>query len=81
MAALFQNASLLENDDLVGFDNRGEAVGNDQHGLVPHVLLERFLDDLLRAGVQGARRLIKDQNVRISENRTRKRKPLALAAG
>src|SRR5207302_9750952 len=40
---------------------------------------ERYLDPLLGAGVDAARRLVEDQNARVGEHRARERKQLALS--
>src|SRR6266699_5902449 len=79
VAAALHDASLGQHHDEVGVLHRGQAVGDDEHGPVRHEALDRLLHQPLRLGIEGARRLVEDQERRIAQQRPRNGDALALA--
>src|SRR5918993_1877597 len=79
--AELRNPAVLQHGDAVGANHRGQAVGNDDRGAVAGDALQRFLDRLLGAAVECARRLVKHEDRRVLEQRPRNCDPLLLAAG
>ncbi len=59
----------------------GQTVGNDQGCAALHEGAQRLLHFGLAFGVQGARRLVKQQHRRIAQDCAGNRNPLALPAG
>jgi hypothetical protein len=80
MGAALGDTAAVEDDDLVGMDDRRQAVRNDDGGATTLDRLERAEDRRLGAAVQGAGRLVEDQDRRVLEQRARDRDPLFLAA-
>ena len=76
--AALDGDALLEDDDLVAVADRREAVRDDQAGAAAgaDVLVDRLLDQR----VEGARRLVHDQDRRVAGERAGDLEPLALAA-
>ena len=79
--ALRRDATVLEDDDLVGQRDRREPVGDHERRAPGHHLAQRELDLLLGRGVDRRGRVVEDQDPRIGQDRARDRDPLALAAG
>ena len=65
MGADLGDLALLEDDDLVGGGGAGEAVADEDGGLVLAQPVELAEDLLLGNGVQGGGRLVQDQDVRV----------------
>src|SRR5260221_12016637 len=61
MAALLDNAPLVQDDDAVDVANRGEAVGNDDRRPAPPELVQRILDERLRLVVHASGGFIQNQ--------------------
>ena len=81
MCALLYDASLLQDDDQVTVPDGGQAVG-DHKGRPPlHQLVHTRLDDLLRPGIDGAGRLVKNECRRICDRGARDGEELTLALG
>ena len=55
-------------------------MGDRDHRAAARQLVERLLHGALGLGVEGARRLVEDQDRRVSQDRARDRDPLLLAA-
>src|SRR5262249_50840094 len=79
--AAFDDAAVLEDEDLVGVDDRRKPVRDDERRAVACDLGELGLDDLLGARVERAGRLVEDEDGRVLEQRARDRDALLLAAG
>ncbi|GEM_PF-4590165 len=81
MRAQFGHAPRFNGRDTVGGADRRQPVRNDEHrpslGHARHILL----DDIFRFVIEGARRLVKDEDARIGDQCRRDRYPLPLAAG
>ena len=73
--------ALLEDEDLVGRDQRREAMGNDDQRPAGGDARNVGVDDRLAFGVEGARRLVEDEDARIDDQRPGDGQPLALPAG
>ena len=81
MRALFDDASVLQHEDLIRGKDRGETVGDQDTGAGAHQRVDGSLDRGLRDGIQGGCRLVKDQQRRVLEQDAGYGDPLALAAG
>ena len=78
--ALVDDPPVLEHDDPVGQVQGRLAVRDEQHGAALELAAERLVDGLLRARVDGAGRVVEDQDPRIAQDRPRQRDPLPLPA-
>ena len=58
MVAALDNDAFVEDDDLVGMDDRREAMRDDQGGAVAGDAVERRLDFALGMDVEGGGRLV-----------------------
>ena len=81
MGTLFNDPTPLEDDDAVCQAHRRQAMCDDQGCTSRGGPLQRVDNGLLGGRIQAARRLIKDQNGRVSQNRARDGDPLFLSAG
>ena len=80
MAAAFDDAALVENDDLVGVHQRAQPVGDDDHGALLDDVLEGGADAPFGRGVDGGRRIVEDQHRAVDHDAAGDREALALAA-
>ena len=80
MGAALGDPALVENHDLVGIDHGRQAVGDDDAGPALGDVAKGLLDRRLGAAVEGAGRLVEDQDRRILEQGSGDRDPLLLAA-
>jgi len=71
MRALLAYLAVVEDDDAVGALDGREAVRDDDGRAVEHDALDGLLDELLGLGVDGAGRLVEDQDRRIERERAR----------
>src|SRR5437868_5476707 len=71
VGTLFNDPTPLEDDDAVCQAHRRQAMCDDQGCTSRGGPLQRVDNGLLGGRIQAARRLIKDQNGRVSQNRTR----------
>ena len=55
---------LVEHDDLIGGEHRADALGHEQHRRVDHHLADGVLHPGLGRHVEGARRVVEDQDPR-----------------
>ena len=81
MASELGNPAALEDGDLIRLADRRQPVGDRQRRAAFRELVERGLDGSLGLGVEGARRLVEDQDRRVAQDRARDRDSLLLAAG
>src|SRR5205085_12445730 len=81
VASTRSDLAILEDDDLVGERDRGEAVSDDERGPARHHAAKRQLDLLFGRGVDRGRRVIEDQDPGVRDDRARDRDALALPSG
>jgi hypothetical protein len=80
VAALVDDASLVEDENAVGVAHRAEAVGNDEAGAAGHEAFQRFLDETLAGAVEATGRLVEDENAGVLEDGAGDGNALALPA-
>src|SRR5215813_1691782 len=80
VTAHLDDLSLLHHHDHVGVANRRQSVSNDDGGAAARQLTEGPHDGIFGLRVQGARRLVHDENRRIFQERASEGDTLALAA-
>ena len=73
--------SVIEHNDAVGILHRADALRDDDLRRVGNVGRERLLDLRIRARVDGARRVVEDEHLRLFQQRTGDTQALLLAAG
>ena len=78
MGPAFDDAALLEHDDLVAVADRAQPVGDDQAGTAPAAEVE--VDRQLGLRVERARRLVEHEHRRLQRQRAGDLHPLALPA-
>lgn len=76
MRRLFDHGSVLKDDDLVGLDDAGEPVGDENYGPVAGNARNRLLNQGFRLIIQGARGLIEYEDLRIADQRPSDRQTL-----
>src|SRR4051812_34874190 len=81
MAAAFSDAPVVQNDDLVGVDDGGQAMGDHQGGTAVGDGGECGLDVLFGAAVQRAGSLIQDQDAGVLQDGAGNGDALLFAAG
>src|SRR3954447_789884 len=81
VCALLHDAAPVEEDDEVGFLDRAQPVGDQDHGLARQGGAEALLDGPLGGGVEVAGRLVEDQDLGPPQECPGDRQPLSLAAG
>ena len=79
MFADFRDAAAVEDDDLVGAADCGEAMGDDDDGAVLHQSLQCLLDEDFGFGVEVRCRFVKDEDRCVFEERSGDGEALALA--
>src|ERR1700712_4397541 len=80
VGAALGDLPILENQDLVGIDDRGKTVGDHQRRAVGGDRAQGGLDLLLGMGVERAGRLVEDQDSRILQDRAGNGDALLLAS-
>ena len=80
MGAVLDQAAALERDDAIRRPHGREPVRDDQNRPPLGDLLHVLLNDALALIVEGARRLIEDQDARVGDERAGNGDALALAA-
>ncbi len=73
--------SLLDDEDLVGAADGGEAVGDDEGGAALHEVVQAVLDEGFGFGVEGAGGFVEDEDAGVGEDGAGDGDALALAAG
>lgn len=81
VGADFHEASAVQNGDPIGLLDRGQPVRDDKHRAALHQRVHRGLNQRLALVVQGARRLVEDQDFRILQNAACNGDALPLPAG
>jgi hypothetical protein len=81
VAAFFDDAAFVQDDEAVHRGDGGEAVGDGNHGFAFHHFVEAFLDGSFDFGVERAGGFVKQQNRRVFEHNAGDGDTLALAAG
>src|SRR5262249_11800388 len=81
VAAVLDHAPAVDGDDAVAAAYGGQPVRDNDHGAPLADLLHAVLDDALALVIERARRLIKDQNAWIGDQRPGDGHPLPLATG
>ena len=81
MAALLDDAALVHDHQPVHGGDGRQAVGDGDHGLAGHQVVELLLDGRLHLRVERARRLVEDQDRRVLQQHAGDGHALALAAG
>ena len=71
---------MLDGVDRVGDAHGRRAVRHEHDGLARALLVQRFQDDRLVQAVEIARRLVKEQNIRIQKQNFCQRRALLFAA-
>ena len=79
MITALDDLSVLQNHDGVGVAHGGEAVGDHKGSPFSHQTVHALLDVLFCSRIDGARRLIEDQDRRLGHCRPRDIKKLSLA--
>lgn len=79
MITALDDLSVLQNHDGVGIPHGGETVGDHEGGPFCHQTIHALLDVFFRSRIDGARRLIEDQDRRLGYRRSRDIKKLSLA--
>ena len=73
----FQDAAAVQNHQPVGPAERGQPMGDSNHGATFDAGGQRCVDTGLRLEIQGGGYLVEDQDARIVQNRPRDGDPLA----
>ena len=81
MVAAFQDAPVLDEDDLIGVPQRSEAMGDDEGRAVRRMFLERFANTLFGTGVDGGHGIVEHQDRRPQQRGPGDGHPLLLPAG
>lgn len=82
MGALFEDLSTRAKDeDVIGFLDGLEAVGDDDDGFILEEFAERFGDMDLGEGIECARRFVEDENLGIAEENAGDSETLAFSSG
>ena len=76
MGAIFNYGPLIHDNQAVKMRDGRQTVGNGDHRLTCHQLLQAILNHFFTLAVQGRRCLIKDKNGRVLENSARNRDTL-----
>ena len=63
MAAALHHTALFHDQDLLGIDDGGQAMRDDQAGVLGRYLVEDLLGRVLRLGVQSRRGPVEDQDL------------------
>ncbi len=79
--ALLHNTAVAQNQNEVGIDDRGQAVGDDEAGPAAHEAVHGFLDEQFRTRIDIGCRFIENQQFALREKRPRDGQQLLLARG
>ena len=79
MGARGDDLAAVDDGDAIGPPRGREPVGDDDHGFLAEAALQALLNDGLGGGVEGARRLVKEENGRAADQSPSNRDPLPLA--
>ena len=78
MVAALEDAAVFEDEDGVHVPDRAQPVSDDEAGSACEEFFQSSLDAYFRERIDGARRLVEDQNPRIGQHRPREANQLAL---
>ena len=78
MSPVLDDASVIEYDDVVRMGQRGQAVGDDQSGAPAMATAQGIEDGGLRFRIDGAQRIIEQQDGRVLQQCAGQRDPLPL---
>ena len=81
MCTAFFDDAVIQDKDLVGILDGRQAVSDDEGGTADHELVERILHDLLAFRIKCGGRFVKDEDLRILQDRSCDGDALALTAG
>lgn len=81
MTTLLQQLPLAKNKNDIGILHRRETMRNDQHGPPLARALKGRLHEPLALGVEGARRLVEEEDLGLADERAGNGDALLLAAG
>ena len=59
MCPAIKNSAMVHDDDLIGFENGGEAMGNRDDSFPFRERVNGLLDDFLALGIKGGSRFVK----------------------
>src|SRR6185369_7522908 len=62
------DAALLQDQDLIGTEDRAQAMGDDQAGPPHQERLQRTLDEGLGARIEGRGGLVQDEEARVAQD-------------
>src|SRR5438067_1649116 len=77
--AALDDLALPHDENLIGFANRAEAMGDDKAGAVGHEPFQGFLNKPLRGGIHAGGGFIENKNRRIFQEGARDTDPLLFA--
>src|SRR5579883_2132329 len=80
VGAVLHDAAGVDDEDAVAISDGCEPVRDEDGGPSAEALVERVLDELFAHGVERARRLVEDEDVRIGQERAGDGQALALTA-
>ena len=81
MRAQFRQLPFVDHGDTVGVFDGGQAVRDDEHGLVFHQVVDGLLDDFFRLIVQSGRGFVQHHHRCLLEKGPGDGHPLLLSAG
>ena|SRR5436309_2696125 len=81
MSSTFNDRSFFKNEDLVGFSNRTEAMGNNESRTARHQSCQTFLDQGFTLRIKAGGGLVKNENTGIGKNSAGNGHALALPSG
>jgi hypothetical protein len=81
VCALFGHHAMLDDEDLAGVPDGGDAVGDQNGGAPAHDIFEALENALFGEGVDARERVIEDQDLGIAQDGARNGDALLLAAG
>lgn len=81
MGAGLTDLTFVEDDDLIGLADSGEAMGDDDGAATGYQLIDSLLDKLFRFGINGRCCLVQYQYRGIIQKRTDERQQLPLTEG
>ena len=79
MRPTFDDSALVHHEDLVGFANGTESVGDDEAGAARHQARERKLQAGFSQGINGAGCLVQHEDTGVGHERTGEGHQLLLA--
>src|SRR4051794_39950280 len=80
MGPTFDDASVFDDEDLVGTTDGRETVRDHEGGASPHEVRETFLDERFGLGVEARGRFVENENAGVGKDRAGYRDALALSA-